>query len=460
MVAYWFFYCCFLGGKIFSGGFVNMAMFGIFFAIGLIMVLAFKGWSTIWVAPLAAAIVGITGGLNLMNMYLVNYMQGFAGFAMNFFPAFMLGAIFGKLMDATLMAKSVALAISNLIGAKHAILAVIIAGSVLTYGGVSMFVAVFALYPICLVLYRQANIPRRLIPAAITVGVFAYTMIALPGSPQIQNIIPGNFFGTPATAAPVLGIITGIIMAGGGYLYLIWKEKKVKGLGETFTEPPNLAPDDPNEVVPNVWISLLPLLVVVVVLNVLNRAFDWALMPALIFSLILANVLILVLNFNKRKIFLNTLNEGAKGAMIPIINVSAIVGFGTVVQASPAFPALVEALVNIPGNPLISLAIAVNVLCGATGSASGGLTIALNALAETYIVIAQQYNIPLEVMHRIAALSAGVMDTVPHNGAILTLLAVTGMTHKESYFDIFMVTIAIPMGVLVIGVFLAIMGVV
>jgi len=437
-----------------------MAMFGIFFAIGLIMFLAFKGWSTIWVAPIAAVIVGITGGLNLMNMYLENYMQGFAGFTMNFFPAFLLGAIFGKLMDATLMAKSVALAISNLIGAKHAILAVIIAGSVLTYGGVSMFVAVFALYPICLVLYRQANIPRRLIPAAITVGVFAYTMIALPGSPQIQNIIPGNFFETPATAAPLLGIITGIIMAGSGYLYLIWKEKKIKGLGETFTEPPNLAPEDPNEVLPNIWVSLLPLLVVVIVLNVLNRAFGWALMPALIFSLILANVLILVLNFNKRKIFLNTLNEGAKGAMIPIINVSAIVGFGAVLQASPAFPALVEALVNIPGNPLISLAIAVNVLCGATGSASGGLTIALNALAETYIVIAQQYDIPLEVMHRIAALSAGVMDTVPHNGAILTLLAVTGMTHKESYFDIFIVTIVIPLGVLVIGLLLAILGVV
>jgi len=315
-----------------------MAMFGIFFAIGLIMFLSFRGWSTIWVAPLAAAIVGITGGLSLMNMYLVNYMQGFAGFAMNFFPALMLGAIFGKLMDATLMAKSVALAISNLIGAKHAIFAVIIAGSVLTYGGVSMFVAVFALYPICLVLYRQANIPRRLIPATITVGVFAYTMIALPSSPQIQNIIPGNFFGTPTTAAPALGIITGIIMAGGGYLYLIWKEKKVKRLSETFTEPSNLAAEDPNEVIPNVWVSLLPLVLVVVVLNVLNRAFDWELMPALIFSLILANVLILVLNINKRKIFLNTLNEGAKGALIPIINVSAIVGFGAVVQASTAFP--------------------------------------------------------------------------------------------------------------------------
>ena len=438
---------------------IPFAMFGIFFAIGLIMFLAFKGWSTIWVAPLAACIVAITGGLHLMETYLGAYMQGFANFSRNFFPAFMLGAIFGKLMDATLMAKSVALSISKLFGPKHAILAVIIAGSILTYGGVSMFVAVFALFPICLVLFREANIPRRLIPAAITVGVFAYTMIALPGSPQIQNIIPGQFFGTPATAAPVLGIITGIIMAGGGYLWLIYKEKKVKLAGEKFTEPPNAVAEDPNEAIPCVWVSLLPLLVVVVVLNVLNRAFGWEIMPALIFSLALAILLILVLNIGKRKMFLNSLNEGAKGAMIPIINVSAIVGFGAVVQASPAFAVLVQALVDIPGNPLISLAIAVNVLCGATGSASGGLGIALSALAETYIVIAQEYNIPLEVMHRIAALSAGVMDTVPHNGAILTLLAVTGMTHKESYFDIFMVTIVVPLGVLVIGLILAIMGV-
>jgi len=437
-----------------------MSMFGIFFAIGLIMFLAFKGWSTIWVAPLAACIVALTGGLDLMGTYLEAYMQGFANFARDFFPAFMLGAIFGKLMDATLMARSVALAISKLVGAKHAILAVIIAGSILTYGGVSMFVAVFALYPICLALYREANIPRRLIPAAITVGVFAYTMVALPGSPQIENIIPGQFFGTPATAAPVLGIITGIIMAGGAYLYLKRKEKKVKANGEQFTEPPAPAPAVPEKSLPNVWLSFLPMLVVVGTLNVLNRAFAWELMPALILSLVLAIMLILVLNVRKYKMFLTTLNEGAKGAMIPLINVSAIVGFGMVVRASSAFPMLVDTLVNIPGNPLISLAIAVNVMCGATGSASGGLGIALGAFAEEYIRMAYQYNIPLEVMHRIAALSAGVMDTVPHNGAILTLLAVTGMTHKESYFDIFMVTIVIPMGVLILGIIMAVMGVV
>ena len=434
-------------------------MFGIFFAVALIMFLAYRGWSTIWVAPLAAAIVGISGGLDLMEMYTVTYMTGFANFARTWFPAFMLGAVFGKMMDATLMAKSVALGISNFFGPKHAIFAVIVAGSILTYGGVSMFVAVFALYPICVVLYREANIPRRLIPPAITVGVFAYTMICLPGSPQIQNLIPGQFFGTPPTAAPILGIICGILMCGGGYLYLIWKEKVVKANGEHFTEPPAMAPQDPNEKLPNIWVSLLPMAVVVVVLNVFHNVFDWPIINALLVSLIAAILLIMVTNLDKYTSFIEAMNEGAKGSMTPIINVSAIVGFGAVVQAVPAFPYLVDALVNISENPLISLAIAVNVLCGATGSASGGLMISLNAFAEQYIALAARYDISLEVMHRVAAMAAGVMDTVPHNGAILTLLAVTGMTHKECYFDIFVVTIVVPLITLVIGIFLATMGV-
>jgi H+/gluconate symporter-like permease len=437
-----------------------MAMFGIFFSIGLIMVLAFKGWSTIWVAPLAACIVALTGGLDLIGTYLGAYMQGFATFSRDFFPAFMLGAIFGKLMDSTLMAKSVALAISKLMGPRHAILAVIIAGSVLTYGGVSMFVAVFALFPICLVLFREANIPRRLIPASITVGVFAYTMVALPGTPQIQNIIPGQFFGTPATAAPVVGILSGLFMVVTSYFYLIWREKKVKAAGEQFSEPANVAPAEANEVVPNVWLSLLPLVLVVALLNILNRVVGWEIMPALIFSLVVSILLILILNIAKRKTFINTLNEGAKGAMIPIINVSAIVGFGMVVRASPAFQVLVDMLINIPGNPLVSLAIAVNVMCGATGSASGGLGIALTAISDAYINLASQYNIPLEVMHRVAAISASALDTVPHNGAILTLLAVTGMTHKESYGDIAVCTIVIPVVGTAVAILFAVIGLV
>lgn len=229
-----------------------MGLFGIFFGIVVIMALAYRGWSTIWVAPIAAAIVAITSGLNLLDMYKDTYMTGFVGFTVQWFPVFMLGAIFGKLMDCTKMAKSVATGISKLFGPKFAIIAVVLAGSVLTYGGVSMFVAVFCLYPMCVVLFREADIPRRLIPAAITVGVFAYTMVCLPGSPQIQNLIPCEYFGTTAMAAPILGILTGIVMGGGGTVYLMWREKKVKAAGEHFTEPSDAEPFDPSEVLPNV----------------------------------------------------------------------------------------------------------------------------------------------------------------------------------------------------------------
>lgn len=429
-----------------------IGLFGIFFSITLIMVLAYKGWSTLWVAPIAAAFVAMTGGMNLLEMYKTTYMNGFVGFTVQWFPVFMLGAIFGKLMDSTKMAKSVAVSISRLFGPKYAIVAVVIAGSVLTYGGVSMFVAVFCLYPMCVVLFREADIPRRLIPASVTVGVFAYTMVCLPGSPQIQNLIPCQYFGTTAMAAPILGIICGIVMGGGGTLYLIWREKKVKAAGEHFTEPDVTVPLDPDEKLPNVWISMIPLVLVVITLNV----FKWDILV----SLLAAILFILLFNYKDYKSFVNIINEGARGSMMPIVSVSAIVGFGAVVRAVPAFTQLVGMLTNIPGSPLISLAIAVNVLCGATGSASGGLGITLSALADQYIIMAQSAGIPLEVMHRIAAIAASAMDTVPHNGAILTLLAVTGMTHKESYFDISICTIVIPLIGTAVGIILASFGVV
>ena len=429
-----------------------MGLFGIFFAIFCIMLFAFKGWSTIWVAPIAAAILAITGGLNLLDMYKTTYMNGFVGYTVQWFPVFMLGAIFGTLMDKTKMAKSIAVSISKKLGPKYAILAVVLAGSILTYGGVSMFVAVFCLYPMALPLFREANIPRRLMPATITVGVFAYTMTALPGSPQIQNLIPTQFFGTTAMAAPMLGIIGGLIMGGGGTLYVMWREKKMKAVGEHFTEPTGVVASDQNEILPNVLLSIVPLVLVVVLLNV----FKWDIIICLLISILS----ILLFNIKDYKIFIPAINEGAKGAMMPIISVSAIVGFGAVVRAVPAFQDLVRIVTSIPGSPLISLAVAVNVLCGATGSASGGLGITLGALAPEYIEIAKSTGIPLEVMHRIAAMSAAALDTVPHNGAILTLLAVTGMTHKESYADISVTTIVIPLIATAVAIVFAMLGVV
>ena len=212
-------------------------MTGIFLGLVLLMFLAYRGYSIIWIAPLSAMVVAIFGGLELLPAYKDLYMTGFVGFTKSWFPVFMLGAIFGTLMEYTGAAKSVAIFLTKLLGAKRAILSVVIGCAILTYGGISLFVVVFAMYPLALELFREANITRKLIPGAIALGSFTFTMTAVPGTPQIQNLIPMKYFFTEPTAAPVMGIAAAIVILGGGYAYLVWRERGYVKKGEGFIEP-------------------------------------------------------------------------------------------------------------------------------------------------------------------------------------------------------------------------------
>ncbi len=428
-------------------------MFGILLGLVVLMVLAYLGWSIIWVAPIAAGVVALTGGLDLLEAYKDSYMSGFVGFAKDWFPVFMLGAIFGKLMEDTGMARSVAVAFTKVIGTSRAILGVLVSAAVLTYGGVSLFVVVFAVYPLALSLFREANISRKLIPATVALGAFTFTMTAIPGTPQIQNLIPMEYFNTDPMAAPVMGIIAAIIMAVGGYLYLRWQEKKLTAKGEVFTEPKDkkIVEKVEDESDPHFLLSILPLLTVLITLNV----FSWDVITALVAGIIL----IMLLNIDKFKRFIKSINSGANGSVIAIINTSAAVGFGTVVKEVPGFQRLTELLMGIKGNPLISEAIAVNILAGATGSASGGMGIALEALGDKYYQIAQNTGISPEAFHRVASLSSGGLDALPHNGAVLTLFAITGMTHKDSYKDIFVVAVLIPVISVAVVILLSSIGI-
>jgi H+/gluconate symporter-like permease len=422
-------------------------MFGIILGLALLMFLAYIGWSIIWVAPIAAGVVALTGGLDLLEAYTGTYMEGFVGFAKTWFPVFMLGAIFGKLMEDTGMARSVATALTKVIGTERAILGVLVSAAVLTYGGVSLFVVVFAVYPLALALFREANIPRRLMPATVALGAFTFTMTAIPGTPQIQNLIPTEYYFTTAMAAPVMGISAAVVMAVGGYLYLRWREKKLVAAGEVFTEPKdkNMVTEEEVGKIPHVALSFLPLVIVVFTLNI----FNWDIVVALIAGI----VAIMLLNIQKFRGFTKAINGGASGSVIAIINTSAAVGFGSVVRAVPGFEDLTRLVLSVPGNPLISQAAAINVLAGATGSASGGMGIALEALGDRYYEISMATGIPPEAFHRVASIASGGLDALPHNGAVLTLLAITGMSHKESYKDIFVVGVLIP----VASVFVAIL---
>ncbi len=425
-------------------------MLGIILGLALLMFLAYRGMSIIWIAPICAMLVAITGGLDLLPAYTDAYMSGFVGFAKAWFPVFMLGAIFGKIMDESGAAKSVAHAVINVIGKKFAIMAVVLACAVLTYGGISLFVVVFAIYPLALALFREANITRKLIPGAIALGSFTFTMTAIPGSPQIQNLIPMQYFGTTPTAAPIMGIVGAIIMFGGGMLWLTYREKKYNATGVLYTELETKVEEVDLSALPNPIISALPLIAVITVLNVFGFH--------IITSLLIGIVLAIALNFKRLPKLVQTINGGASGSVLAIINTSAAVGFGAVVRAVPGFTNLTDMVLGIKGNPLVSEAVAVNILAGATGSASGGMGIALEALGAKYVELSASSGIPLEAFHRVASLSSGGLDTLPHNGAVLTLLAVTMMTHKDSYKDIFMVGTLIPIISVIVAIILASVG--
>ncbi|CDQ20521.1 H+/gluconate symporter [Halobacillus karajensis] len=427
-------------------------MISILIGLVLLMLLAYLGWSIIWIAPLVSGIVAILSGMDILPAYTDTYMQGFVDFAKDYFPIFLFGAIFGKLMEDTGAAQSVAHKISSMIGKKRAILGMLLSAAILTYGGVSLFVVVFAVYPLAVAMFRAANVSRKLIPSTFVLGAFTFTMTALPGTPQIQNIIPINTFETDTMAAPILGIVAGLIMAVGGYFYLKFREKQLNNKDEKFTEPSgdNEVKSVDEEELPNWILSTIPLVAVVVTLNI----FDISILAALLIGILL----IMTFNWKDYKNFIKAINGGASGSVMATINTSAAVGFGTVVTASPGFDSVKDLIFSIPLSPFFSEAFAVSLLAMITGSASGGMGIALEALGQEYYNIAVNQGLSLEAFHRITSVASGA-SILPHNGALLTLFTVTGLTHKDSYKDVFVVGLLIPMVATIAIIFLAMMGI-
>ena len=454
-------------------------------ALFFLMAAAYRGFSVILFAPLAAmGAVLLTDPAAVPTIFSGLFMEKMVGFLKLYFPLFLLGAVFGKLIEISGFARSIVGAVTGLLGQGRAVVAIVLVGAILTYGGVSLFVAVFAVYPFAAELFRRSDIPKRLIPGTIALGAFTFTMDTLPGTPQIQNIIPTAFFKTDAYAAPGLGIIGSIFVFGLGVGYLEWRRRRAaaagEGYGEGHAEEP-AASEDRIAIHPAV--ALLPLVIVglgnKLLLTWINTAYGtgdataalnpdmaahpvtvpvktvaaiWAVEGALILG-VLATVLLGFRNLANR--FADGSKAAVAGSLLAGMNTATEYGFGAVIAALPGFKVISDALSAIP-NPLVNEAVTVNVLAGITGSASGGLSIALGALGERFEQAAQGAGIPLEVMHRVASMASGGMDTLPHNGAVITLLAVTGLTHRQSYGDIFAITIVKTLAVFfVIGVYYA-----
>lgn len=461
-------------------------------ALALLIWLAYRGVSVLILAPaLATLAVFASVERPILASYTQVFMVATGDFIVSYFPVFLLGAIFGKLMEDSGSAEALARASIRRLGAERAILAVVVSCAVMTYGGVSLFVVAFAVYPVAAALFRQADLPKRLIPGTIALGAFTFTMTALPGTPAIQNAIPMPYFGTTPFAAPGLGVITAIIMFLLGVAWLQYRARQAEGEGygdhaETAARPdPDLrewaagegfdvaevVPHDKPRGLPSTGTALLPLVLVIAI----NFAFTTFVIPAMdtdylaapeygatsidsvrgIWSIIAAltiSILVLMaINWKRLPQRTRTLDSGANASLLPIFNTASLVGFGAVIASLSAFALIRDSVVGLGGdNPLISLAISVNLLAGMTGSASGGMSIALTTLGDTYREMGAVAGIAPELLHRVTTVATGGLDALPHNGAVITLLSICGLSHRQSYLDVAVVAVAAPIAALVV----------
>ena len=487
-------------------------LIGIVVSVLLLIFLAYRGWSVVIAAPLSAVVAMLFSGAPLLGGYTEIFMPALGNFAANYLPIFLTGAIFGRLMTITGYAEKIAQLLTQKLGSKFAILATVLSTAILTYGGVSSFVVAFAAYPLARELFREADIPRRLIPASLMLGLATFTMSAIPGSPQVQNIVPTQFFGTTTFAAPLLGIIGGSLIFFLGMTWLEYRARALKSKGESFNvfagsgyaaaesvgnsagsagasgdATPGIGDDklsgvdaeaaveedfessgvekEESLVETSSWKPFLPLIMVIAVNYI---SVTW-LIPALntdylsqeqyrektvgqvsgtwgvIIAMLVAILVIFLLNLRHTKLLVAGLGEGARNSTLPLVTTGSEVGYGAIISSLAVFAVLQEDVFELIPNALIASVVVTSVIAGITASATGGVTIALNSFGDQLIEMANTQGIPLEVMHRITAMAAGGFDTLPHNGAVIVVLMVAGLTHRQAYKDIAAVTVVIPL---------------
>lgn len=431
------------------------------------MIFAYRGVSVLILSPALAFVLALLSpDAHALAACTQIFMPGMGKFIIDYLPLFFVSAIFGKLMDASGSATAISRCVMNMFRKHHAIIAIVLACGLLTYGGVSLFVVVFTVYPISSEIFRNAHLPKRLMPASIALGSITFTMSALPGSPAIQNIIPSRYLGTDSFAAAGLGCVAALMIVAAGLSWLYYRAHVMK---DEFDASEYEKVKDNDVQTPNALVAFLPLILVLVLnytmMNVVFPAIDASYLSnkeygevtldqvaniwSVLISLSCASALCIALNYKRLQV-VQSLTAGANDAMMPILNTSSVLGYGAVVSSLGGFAVIRDWIVSVySSSEVATYAFVTSALSGITGSASGGMTIALNALSERTNALQSDP----EVIHRIVALASGCLDTLPHNGAVITLLAICGITHKKAYKDICVISLVIPLCVTSIIVF-------
>ncbi|GFI61144.1 hypothetical protein IMSAG049_00301 [Clostridiales bacterium] len=425
-------------------------------ALILFGVLAFKQLSALILAPLVSIFVIVCFRMPILETLLNNFMPAAANYVSSYFLVFFVGALFGAVYQFTGAAESIARTMSRVSRDKFVAPIIMCITGLLTFGGVSGFVVFFVIYPIALQMFKRANLSRMLLPAAISAGCWTWSMTA-PGSPSIQNVIAMRSLGTPSTAALIPSLVASIAEFILIFVWLEYRARQFTKKGRFFDDPTlskQLSPEELGEGeekdLPNFWISIIPIAVILISFNIFKVQVEAAVM----FGVIVAVILMYKRIQGGVKEWVNVFNKGAADSGVAILNTAIVVGFGGVVQNTEGFTNLVSTVQNMNISPMVFVAIAVAICAGACGSASGGMGVAFNALTDTFVSL----GVAPEYIHRVGAIAAGTLDTLPHQGAQITLLGICKLTHKEAYFDIAITQILIPVITLCVFIPLASMG--
>lgn len=406
---------------------------GILLGILAIIYMAMKGLSIGVAAPLAAILIIATNRMEFFASLVgreSSYLTGLTGFVVNYLPVFMLGAILAKYMEVSGAAQSIAQKVIEKTGTNRpypVLIALFVITALLTYGGISLFVAVFVIAPLAKPLFKQLNIAWNLLSIPVFVGLGTFTMTMMPGTPSIQNVVPTAYLNTTLTAAPLIGVIASVVAVAFGLWYMKFALKRSMAEGESFADfEVSDAESQVQREIPPFFISVLPVIVLIAVIwggSLLKVA------NIILIGLALAVVLSALLFNRWIADHKAVLNQGAAGSIMPVFVTASTVGFGVVITLAPGFQSISELILGVPGNPLISLSVASAAFGGITGSSSGALGIVMEAFAQSYL----KMGIDPELLHRVSAIASSVFTVTPQSGALLTFYAVTGLTHKNSF---------------------------
>lgn len=436
-----------------------LGIVGLIVAIICVIALIWKNWHMAIVSLAGALIVIAFNAMDPITTLSEKFMTGMSGFAGNWFLLFMLGAIFGKVMGDSGASVGIANKMLKLLGEKSVVLVVMLTGLVLSYGGIGTFIIAFSLYPIAVALFQKADIPKKLIVATIMVCPVTVCMAMLPGSPSTQNLIPTQFFGTTAYAGATIGIICAVVMFAAAYLYLNWQIRKAKTAGEHFVASPGEDIMDLSAVeegkTPAIGACFAPIIVLLVLMfgiqSMTSIPSSYAVAIAMTAAIIVGCVL-----YRDRLPIKDVVSAGAAGGLSSLIATSSIMGFGSVVSASPAYESITTALVNMKANPLVTALVSINVIAAITGSSAGGLNIFLNSMGE-YLAAS---GLNMSMLHRVVCIASSGFDAMPHASGMVVCNQIAKTSQKDTYKHVFITCAIMPFCCAILACILGTLGIV